>query len=77
MSFYFIAVEDVSGVFSFGKYSSFYKGFPVNLNNDLLYIKDVVDLDGNPIFGVFNSINFNDKISDSILFVLKRVGIRT
>lgn len=51
-----------------GYYSNFYKGFFVEIKNNLLYIKEVmeVDLDGNPVFGVLNSINFRTEIPHSI-----------
>lgn len=51
-----------------GCYSNFYKGFLVEIKNNLLYIKDVkdMDLDGNPILGDLNSISFMKEIPDSI-----------
>ena len=50
-----------------GYYSNFYKGFFAEIKNNLLYIKDVkdVDLDGNPVFGELNSINFMKDIPQS------------
>lgn len=51
-----------------GHYSNFYKGFFVEAKNNLLYIKDVkdVDLDGNPVLGDLNTINFMKEIPLSI-----------
>lgn len=51
-----------------GYYSNFDKGFFVEIKNNMLYIKDVkdVDSDGNPVLGDLNSISFMKEIPDSI-----------
>lgn len=51
-----------------GYYSNFYKGFFVEIKSNRLYIKDVkdVDLDGNPVWGDLNTINFTKGIPHNI-----------
>ncbi|HBV84073.1 hypothetical protein E5360_10920 [Muribaculum intestinale] len=51
-----------------GYYSDFNKGFFVKIKNNLLYLKDVkgVDLDGNPVWGDLNTINFAKGIPHNI-----------
>ena len=51
-----------------GYYSNFDKGFFVEIKNNMLFIKDVKDMDsdGNPVLGDLNSISFMKEIPDSI-----------
>lgn len=57
-----------------GYYSDFYKGFFAETKNNLLYIKDVKDVDseGNPIFGVLNTIDFRDEIPQNIFIYTEK-----
>lgn len=51
-----------------GYYSNFYKGFFAEVKNNLLCIKDVMDVDseGNFIFGKLNLIDFRKEIPNNI-----------
>lgn len=57
-----------------GYYSDFYKGFFAETKNNLLFIKDVKDVDseGNPIFGVLNTIDFRDEIPQNIFIYTEK-----
>lgn len=57
-----------------GYYSNFYKGFFVEIKNNLLYIKDVIDVDleGNSVFGDLNSINFMEDIPHSVFIYAEK-----
>ncbi len=56
-----------------GYYSNFTKGFFVEIKNNLLYIKDVkdMDLDGNPVFGDLNTITFMKEIPHAIFIYIE------
>lgn len=57
-----------------GYYSNFYKGFFAEIKNNLLYIKDVIDVDleGNPVFGDLNSVNFMEDIPHSVFIYAEK-----
>lgn len=57
-----------------GYYSNFYKGYFAEIRNDLLYIKDVMDVDseGNFIFGKLNPIDFRKEIPDNIFICVDK-----
>lgn len=57
-----------------GYYSNFSKGFFVKVEDNVLHIKDVMeeDLNGQPVLGILNLINFKEEIPHSIFIYLNQ-----
>ncbi len=57
-----------------GYYSNFSKGFFVKVEDNILHIKDVMeeDLNGQPVLGILNLINFKEEIPHNIFIYLNQ-----
>ena len=57
-----------------GYYSNFSKGFFVKVEDNILHIKDVMeeDLNGQPVLGILNLINFKEEIPHSVYIYINQ-----
>ena len=57
-----------------GYYSNFPKGFFVKVEDNILHIKDVMeeDLNGQPVLGVLNLLNFKEEIPHSVFIYINQ-----
>lgn len=57
-----------------GYYSNFSKGFFVKVEDNILHIKDVMeeDLNGQPVLGILNLINFKEEIPHSVFIYINQ-----
>lgn len=57
-----------------GYYSNFSKGFFVKVEDNILHIKDVIeeDLNGQPVLGILNLINFKEEIPHSVFIYINQ-----
>ena len=55
-------------------YSNFSKGFFVKVEDNILHIKDVMeeDLNGQPVLGILNLINFKEEIPHSVFIYINQ-----